>query len=83
MDLQEGTINKKVRNAQLAQINYMAVVGKLEQETGQVDLRDRDQKNPLGKFTIDKLIELFKSKLQPPSVSELKMAKEAYTLPTS
>jgi threonyl-tRNA synthetase len=30
VDLSEGTINKKVRNAQIAQINYMAVVGKVE-----------------------------------------------------
>jgi threonyl-tRNA synthetase len=40
--MSEGTINKRVRNAQVEQISYMAVVGKLEEENGTVDLRDRD-----------------------------------------
>lgn len=61
VDLSEGTINKKVRNAQLAQINYMAVVGKVEQESGQVDLRDRDQKNPIGKMSVDGLVQFLKT----------------------
>jgi len=57
--MSEGTINKKVRNAQLAQINYMAVVGKVEEANGQVDLRDRDQKDPIGKMTVDGLVTYF------------------------
>ena len=30
----------------------MAVVGKVEEENGQVDLRDRDQKDPIGKMSV-------------------------------
>ena len=40
-------MNKKIRNAQLAQFNYIAVVGMEEEESGTVDLRDRDKSDRL------------------------------------
>ena len=34
----------------------MAVVGKVEEESGCVDLRDRDLKDPIGKMSVEKLV---------------------------
>jgi len=47
LDLTNGTLNKKIRNAQLAQFNYIAVVGEKEEKTKSVNLRDREKKEPL------------------------------------
>lgn len=42
-DLDAGdTMNKKIRNAQLAQFNYILVVGEKEQKAGTVNVRTRD-----------------------------------------
>ena len=41
VDLSDGKVQAKIRNAQLDLVNYMAVVGPKEAETGQVALRDR------------------------------------------
>merc|ERR1712048_230261 len=38
------TLNKKIRNAQLAQYNFILVVGEKEQEGGTVNVRTRDNK---------------------------------------
>ncbi|XP_019616961.1 PREDICTED: threonine--tRNA ligase, cytoplasmic-like [Branchiostoma belcheri] len=38
------TMNKKIRNAQLAQYNFIMVVGKKEVESGTVNVRTRDNK---------------------------------------
>mmetsp|Transcript_1993 Transcript_1993/g.1843 ORF Transcript_1993/g.1843 Transcript_1993/m.1843 type:complete len:442 (+) Transcript_1993:1329-2654(+) len=77
-DRSNFTINKKVRNAQLAQYNYIAVVGEEEKKIGAVDLRERDNKDRLGKFTIDKLINKFKGLLPKSSDAEAKLKKEAF-----
>lgn len=47
LDRTNFTINKKVRNAQIAQFNFIAVVGEEELKTGSVDLRERDNKDRL------------------------------------
>ena len=57
-----NTMNKKIRNAQLEQYNYILVVGKTEQENGTVNVRSRDNQI-LGEFSVADLIERFK-KLQ-------------------
>ena len=41
VDSSGGKVQAKIRNAQLELVNYMAVVGPKEAETGQVALRDR------------------------------------------
>jgi len=41
VDSSGGKVQAKIRNAQLDLVNYMAVVGPREAETGQVALRDR------------------------------------------
>jgi len=52
------TINKKVRNAQLAQYNFILVVGDKEKENRTVNVRTRDNKVH-GEISIEGLIEKF------------------------
>merc|ERR1712150_395728 len=54
-----NTMNKKVRNAQLAQYNFIFVVGEKERENGTVNIRTRDNKVH-GEKSIDQVKELFK-----------------------
>lgn len=56
----------------------MAVVGKVEQESGQVDLRDRDQKNPIGKMSVQGLVDYLQKLAQPPSSFQKKMTDKAF-----
>ena len=53
------TINKKVRNAQVAQYNFILVVGDKEAEKGTVNVRTRDNKIH-GEHSIADLIQKFK-----------------------
>jgi threonyl-tRNA synthetase len=78
LDRTNFTINKKVRNAQIAQFNYIAVAGEEEMKSGSVDLRERDNKDRLGKYTIDGLLQLFESKKLTPSQAEIKLKSRAY-----
>ncbi|RYR06610.1 hypothetical protein Ahy_B05g073922 isoform E [Arachis hypogaea] len=57
-DLTDRKIGKKVREAQLAQYNYILVVGEQEAETGQVSVRIRD-KADLTTMSIEGLLERF------------------------
>merc|ERR1711997_854251 len=60
VDTDDGnTMNKKVRNAQLAQYNFIFVVGEKEKENGTVNIRTRDNKVH-GEKSIDQVKELFK-----------------------
>lgn len=52
------TINKKVRNAQLAQFNFILVVGEKEMKSQTVNIRTRDNKIH-GESSIPDLIEKF------------------------
>mmetsp|Transcript_6212 Transcript_6212/g.8231 ORF Transcript_6212/g.8231 Transcript_6212/m.8231 type:complete len:777 (+) Transcript_6212:58-2388(+) len=54
------TLNKKVREGQLAQYNFILVVGATEQEAGTVNVRTRENKQE-GAKTIAEVIEMFKS----------------------
>merc|ERR1711971_1385802 len=53
-----NTMNKKVRNAQLAQYNFIFVVGEKERENGTVNIRTRDNKVH-GEFTLDAVVAKF------------------------
>jgi len=57
VDLGGGTLNKKVREAQVAQFNYILVVGKQEEDNMTVNLRVRGQKKPVGSKGLSDLIE--------------------------
>lgn len=65
IDETSESVGKKVRNAQLAQVNYMLTVGDQEQERGDIALRTRDNvvhgSMELSRF-LDTLQEEFKSK---------------------
>ncbi|XP_065337591.1 threonine--tRNA ligase 1, cytoplasmic-like isoform X1 [Cloeon dipterum] len=52
------TMNKKIRNAQLAQFNFILVVGEREKTARTVNVRTRDNKVH-GEFSIDGVIEKF------------------------
>lgn len=54
-DSSSGSINKKVRNAQLAQWNYILVAGEDEMKAGMIDVRTRDNKRH-GKMRVDELL---------------------------
>jgi len=44
-DVSGDTLNKKVRNAELSQVNYIFVVGEQELASKSVNVRDRDDPN--------------------------------------
>jgi threonyl-tRNA synthetase len=59
-DVDDGnTMNKKVRNAQLSQYNFILVVGEKERSNKTVNIRTRDNKVH-GEFSLESLIEKFK-----------------------
>merc|ERR1719334_2034914 len=59
-DTDDGnSFNKKVRNAQLAQYNFIFVVGEKEKENRTVNVRTRDNKVH-GEFAIDDVLSKFK-----------------------
>jgi threonyl-tRNA synthetase len=47
-DLESGTLNAKIRNAQLRKVPYMAIVGGKEESSGTVAVRDREGKTEYG-----------------------------------
>jgi len=58
-DLDPGTtLNKKIRQNQLAQYNFIGVVGQQEQANGTINIRTRDNKQH-GEFSIDEVIKRF------------------------
>lgn len=54
-----NTLNKKVRNAQLDNYNFILVIGAQEQERGTVNVRTRDNKVH-GEVSVDEVIKRFK-----------------------
>ncbi|KAG0256154.1 54S ribosomal protein L39, mitochondrial [Actinomortierella ambigua] len=59
LDLSGQTLNKKVREAQVAQYNLILVIGEKEAERKTVNIRSRDGKQ-LGEYSIPKALELFR-----------------------
>lgn len=60
MDVDQGdTMNKKIRNAQVAQYNFIFVVGEREKSSNTVNVRTRDNVVH-GEFPISEVIEKFK-----------------------
>ena len=60
-DTSSKTLNKKLREAQLAQFNYMAVVGEKEQNDQTVTLRRRGDDKPFGTFKLTEALQMFKT----------------------
>ncbi|XP_061905513.1 threonine--tRNA ligase 1, cytoplasmic-like [Entelurus aequoreus] len=60
VDLDPGcTLNKKIRNAQLAQYNFILVVGEKEKSSNTVNVRTRDNKVH-GERSVDECIQRLK-----------------------
>lgn len=53
------TLNKKVRNAQLYNYNFILVIGEKEQQTNTVNVRTRDNKVH-GQVSVDEVLKRFK-----------------------
>ncbi|PSN51228.1 Threonine--tRNA ligase [Blattella germanica] len=61
VDVDPGdTMNKKIRNAQLAQYNFILVVGEKEQSASTVNVRTRDN-IVHGEFSVDTAVQKFQS----------------------
>uniref|UniRef100_A0A287DC88 threonine--tRNA ligase n=1 Tax=Ictidomys tridecemlineatus TaxID=43179 RepID=A0A287DC88_ICTTR len=74
IDLDPGcTLNKKIRNAQLAQYNFILVVGEKEKTSGTVNIRTRDNKVH-GERTVSETIERLRQLKQ----SRSKQAEEEF-----
>jgi len=72
-NLGDGTLNKKVREAQVGQWNYIMVVGKQEEEKLSVNLRARGEKKPLGERDLSELIEQLESENCPKALARPKV----------
>eukprot|EP00742_Colponemidia_sp_Colp-10_P004829 GILJ01005155.1.p1 GENE.GILJ01005155.1~~GILJ01005155.1.p1 ORF type:complete len:972 (-),score=201.07 GILJ01005155.1:109-2988(-) len=79
-DVSNGTLNKKIRNAQLAQYNYICVVGQEELESGTVDVRTRDNERH-GKFTIPDFLVHVKKEEPPMSQYDFDNWQKSYLAP--
>jgi len=71
------TLQKKIVLAEKEDINYILVVGKDEMNADSVDVRTRDRER-LGKFSITKLIEFFRTLAPPKSAKENKIIEEMF-----
>jgi len=77
VDRSQGNIKKKIRNAQLAQWNYILVAGEDEMHDGMVNVRTRDMKI-LGKMRVDECAQLLKKESPAPSVASDEFYKKAF-----
>merc|ERR1711920_19583 len=59
VDMSKKTLPNKVRQAQVAQWNYIAVVGDAEMSSLSVTLRARGAEKPLGNFSLSDLMKKF------------------------
>jgi len=53
------TLKKKIALAQVAQFNFILVVGQKEVQNKTVNLRVRDESKPVGEKKIEELITMF------------------------
>lgn len=72
VDADANSLNKKIRDAQIAQINYIVVIGDKEQENTTVNVRTRTN-NVLGELSLEdfrkKLLDEVKNKALPENFS--------------
>ncbi|KAF9904484.1 hypothetical protein EC991_002644 [Linnemannia zychae] len=61
IDQSSGTLNKMVRDAQVAQYNFILVIGEKEKERGTVNVRTREGER-LGEMTIPEVLKLFQER---------------------
>lgn len=61
-DFASGTVNAKIRNAQLQKVPYMLVIGKKEEESGSVAVRSRSGEQKFG-VKLDEFVSEFNSQV--------------------
>lgn len=66
-DVTGNTLGKKVRNAQMAQWNYICVVGDKEKADLSVMVRKRDVEKPVGAFPLKQFVAMLQSESLPTS----------------
>jgi len=59
VDLRSGTLNYKIRDAQMQKIPYMVIVGQREKEKGLISVRSRE-KGDQGQMEVEKFIDKIK-----------------------
>ncbi|KAL6143522.1 hypothetical protein ACLB2K_054217 [Fragaria x ananassa] len=65
VDISDRSVSKKIREAQVAQYNYVLVVGDKEAKSDQVSVRARDKQDELmGVMSIDDLLRELKNKVE-------------------
>merc|ERR1719352_1538991 len=62
-----NTLQKKIRNAQLASFNYQCIVGNEEETNFTVNVRSRESKDALGVFPLAAFIAKLKDENEPSS----------------
>jgi threonyl-tRNA synthetase len=72
-----ATLNKKVRTAQMAQYNYILVVGEKEETDNTVNVRIRDQKKPKGVMKMGEFLRFLKELAPPKSEAQLQYEEQA------
>jgi threonyl-tRNA synthetase len=70
VDLQDNKMQKKVREAQVAQFNYILVVGEQEKEARTVNVRTRDN-HVHGQHKLDDVLEILKAEAVGRSLASL------------
>ena len=61
-DVRDEKMQKKIRDAEIAKIPYMAIIGKREAEAGTISIRSR-KKGDLGAMNKDAFIELLQKEI--------------------
>ncbi|SBT71362.1 threonine--tRNA ligase, putative [Plasmodium malariae] len=64
VDTSMNTLNKKIREAQLKQFNFILVVGEKELTTNTVTVRDRDDPNNQQVYSVNDIVNKFKDMLE-------------------
>ena len=76
-DKSSTTLQKKVRNAQIAQFNYIGVIGQEEVECNSIDIRKREGER-IGKYTMNQLLSFFESLEPQKSKAELDLLEKVF-----
>ncbi|CAE7457739.1 Tars1 [Symbiodinium natans] len=73
VNLGDDRLNKKVRDAQVAQFNYILVVGQNEEEETAVNIRARGVKRPLGTKSLEEFIQQLEEENNPRALQKPKV----------
>ncbi len=72
------TLNKRIRNAQLSQYNFILVVGEKEELDGTVTVRERDQEKETGAIKVSALVQMFRGLAPKPSEAEKRVISQSF-----